>query len=42
VYDDEIEIPANTVYSLTIQTTSIRIKNKTAGSVARYQIVGAR
>jgi len=42
VYDDEIEISANTVYSFTIQTTSIRIKNKTAGNVARYQIVGAR
>lgn len=39
-YDDEIEVPANTMYSFTCKTHSINIKNKTASSTARYQIVG--
>jgi hypothetical protein len=39
-WQDEIEIPANTMYSFSATTRAIRIKNKTAGSTARYQIVG--
>jgi hypothetical protein len=39
-FQDEIEISAGTMYSFTATTRSIRIKNKTAGAVARYQIVG--
>jgi len=39
-WDDEIEIPANTYYSFDCTTHSINIKNKTGGSIARYQIVG--
>jgi hypothetical protein len=40
LWQDEIEIPANTVYSFDCTTHSVRIKNKTAGLIARYQIIG--
>lgn len=39
-WNDEIEIPANSMYSIDASTHSINIRNKTAGSIARYQIVG--
>lgn len=39
-YDDEIEVPANTLYSFDCSTHSINIKNKTATQVARYSISG--
>lgn len=40
VYQDEIEVPANFYYSFDGSTHSINIKNKTAGAVARFQIIG--
>jgi hypothetical protein len=40
VWNDEIEIPANTTFHFDASTHSFNIKNKTAGSVARYQVVG--
>ena len=39
-WQDDIEIPANTVYSFDGQTKQIRIRNKTAGLTVRYQVVG--
>lgn len=39
-YDSDIEIPAGTMYSFDCRTKSTKIKNKTAGSNARWQIVG--
>jgi hypothetical protein len=39
-YDDEIEIPANYFYSFDCDTRYIKIKNKVALSVCRYQIIG--
>lgn len=39
-YQDEIEIPANSVYSFDASTVGINIKNKTGGQVCRYSIVG--
>jgi len=39
-FDDEVEVPADLLYSVDCTTTSINIKNKTGGSVARYQIIG--
>jgi len=39
-YDDEIEISANSFYSFDCSTKMMNIKNKTAGSNARYQFVG--
>jgi len=39
-WQDDIEIPANTSFSFDAQTKQIRIKNKTAGAVARYQVIG--
>ncbi len=41
-YDDEIEIPANSAYTLDATTRYILIKNKTAGNVGRYQIISWR
>jgi len=40
IYDDEFEVPAGGFYSFDCVTHSINIKNKTATSVARYQIIG--
>jgi len=40
VYDDEIVIKANTFYSFDCVTSKIKIKNRTSGSNASYQIVG--
>lgn len=39
-WDDEIEIPADTIYCTGATTQAIRIRNQTAGDVARYSIVG--
>jgi hypothetical protein len=39
-YDSEIEIPANSFYSFDCVTRYFNIKNKTALSVARYQVTG--
>lgn len=39
-FNDPIEVPANSVYSFDGTTHSFAVKNKTAGLVARYQIVG--
>jgi len=39
-YDDEFEIPADSVFSFDAKTHSINIKNKTSGSTARYSIIG--
>ena len=39
-YDDEIEITSGTFYSFDCVTHSINIKNKTAGQVAVYKIIG--
>jgi len=39
-WQDDIEVPANTMYSFDASTKAVRIKNKTAGAVARYQFVG--
>ena len=39
-YEDEIEIPAGTMYSFDCSTKGFNIKNKTAGQNARYQVVG--
>lgn len=38
--NDEIEIPANSVFSIDAITASFEVKNETALSVARYSIVG--
>lgn len=40
LYDDEIEIPANSTYSFDVVKRYVLIKNKVALSVARFQIVG--
>lgn len=40
VYEGEIEIPTNSMYSFDVVTSKVRVKNKTAGLAARYQIVG--
>jgi len=40
VYEGEIEIPANAMYSFDCTTEKVRVKNKSAGNVARYQIIG--
>ena len=39
VYEDEIEVPAG-FYSVDVVTVGFDIKNETAASVARYQIIG--
>jgi hypothetical protein len=39
-YDDDIEIPANFMYSFDCDTRYVKIKNKVALSVCRYQIIG--
>jgi len=39
VFDDEFEVPVG-FYSIDAVTASFNIKNKTAASVARYQVVG--
>lgn len=39
-WDDPFEVPANTCFSFECKTHSINIENKTAGSIARYSIVG--
>jgi len=39
-YDDEIEIPANYMYSFDCDTRYLKIKNKVALSVCRYSIIG--
>lgn len=39
-WDDEFEVPADSVYTPDRKVHSINIKNKTAGSNARYQFVG--
>ena len=39
-WDDEFEIPANSGYMFDATTLQVKIKNKTAGSVARYSITG--
>lgn len=40
LYEEEIEIPANSMYSIDVVTEKVSVKNKTAGLTARYQIVG--
>ena len=40
VYQDEVEIPANGVYTFDAATAGINIINKTPGSVCRYSIIG--
>jgi len=40
VYDDEIVVKANSFYSFDCKTNKIKIKNRTAGNTASYQIVG--
>jgi len=40
VYEGEIEIPLNSMYSFDAVTSKVRVMNKNAGSPARYQIVG--
>lgn len=40
IYEEEIELPANSMYSVDVTTEKIAVKNKSAGLVARYQIVG--
>jgi hypothetical protein len=40
IYDSEILIKANTMYSFDCKTASFKIKNKTAGRIASYQVVG--
>jgi len=40
LYESEIEVPANTMYSFDCTTEKLRVKNMTPGSVARYQIIG--
>ena len=40
VYDSEIIVLANTVYSFDCNTKAIMIKNRVAGANASYQIVG--
>lgn len=40
VYEAEFVVPANTMYSFDVITEKMRVKNATAGQVARYQIVG--
>jgi len=40
LYEGEIELPANSVYSIDVTTEKLKVKNKTAGENARYQIVG--
>jgi len=39
-YEAEVEIPANFFYSFPQDTRYIKIKNKVAGSVCRYQFIG--
>lgn len=39
-YGDEIEIPANAVYSFDCDTRYVNIKNKVAGQVCRFQFIG--
>lgn len=39
-WNDEFEVPANTILNLDATTHSINIENKTAGNVARYQFIG--
>jgi hypothetical protein len=39
-YGSDIEIPANAVYSFDCDTRYIKIKNKAAGQVCRFQFVG--
>ncbi|MBC7343856.1 MAG: hypothetical protein H5U03_00185 [Clostridia bacterium] len=40
LYEEEVEVPANSMYSFDAVTAKIAVKNKTAGQVSRYQIVG--
>ncbi|RLC82195.1 MAG: hypothetical protein DRJ03_19385 [Chloroflexi bacterium] len=39
-WDDEFELPADSFYSFDATTKEFKIKNKTAGSTARYSVVG--
>jgi hypothetical protein len=39
-FEDEIEIPANSVYSFDCATHSFKVQNKNAGFASRYQIIG--
>lgn len=39
-WDDEFEVPANTIFNLDGTCHSINIENKVAGNVARYQFIG--
>jgi len=39
-FEDEMELPGGCAYSFDCTTTSINIRNKTAGSNARFLIVG--
>lgn len=40
IYEGEIEIPTNSMYSFDVVTSKVRVKNKTAGLASRYQVVG--
>lgn len=40
LWQDEIELPANTAYSFDGSTVKMDVKNTTPGSVSNYQIVG--
>jgi len=40
VWQDTIEVPANTMYSFDAVTVQFRIKNTNAGFAARYQVIG--
>lgn len=39
-WNDNIEIPANTIINMDATAHSINIQNKVAGNIARYQFVG--
>jgi len=40
LYEEEFEIPANSMYSFDATTEKVAVRNKSVGQVARYQIVG--
>jgi hypothetical protein len=40
VFDPEILVKANTMYSFDCKTAAFKIKNRTAGQIASYQVVG--
>ena len=39
-WDDEFEVPADSMYSIDCKTHSVKIENKTPTEIARYQFVG--